>query len=122
MLVAEQAYHGKPLVKPRLTFEEFTNNATLVERLRQIYSTPDEVDMLVAQELDPTWWRAYFSPRLGSRLPETGVSAANTVIPTAQLAISFCTRALACLLDCEISSWARVQTRCSWARRSTASR
>lgn len=56
-LAAEQAYHGKPVVKPRLTFEEFTNNATLVERLRQIYSTPDEVDMLVAQELDPTWWR-----------------------------------------------------------------
>jgi len=51
---------------------EFTRNETLAKLLQQLYTSPDEVDLLVGQELDPEHWP-------------------NTLIPRSQLAISFLT-------------------------------
>jgi len=56
-------YSGKPQVKPRKTFEEFSNNATVVQILKELYDNPDAVDLTVGQYLDETYFPGTTVPR-----------------------------------------------------------
>ncbi len=61
-------------VRPRKTFEEFTSDPRKLRLLKEMYNTPDDVDLTVGQELDESVWP-------------------GTSIPTSVLAISFYTLA-----------------------------
>jgi len=65
-------YDGKPPIKVRKTFEEFTSNPEWQQALKRLYQTPDDVDLTVGQEIDEEWWP-------------------HTQIPRSMLAINFFT-------------------------------
>ncbi len=49
-------YDGKVPFKPRKRFEDFTTDPELVNELKRLYKSPDEVDIMVGQEIDEEWW------------------------------------------------------------------
>ncbi len=65
-------YDGHVPIKARKTFEEFTSDPRKLRLLKELYDTPDQVDLTVGQELDESNWP-------------------GTSIPTSVLAISFYT-------------------------------
>lgn len=65
-------YTGHVPIKPRKTFEEFTSDPRKLRLLKELYDSPDDVDLTVGQELDESNWP-------------------GTSIPTSVLAISFYT-------------------------------
>jgi len=75
-----KGYTGKVPIKPRNKFEDFTTNPEFVEELKRLYSTPDDVDLLVGQELDEEFWP-------------------NTHIPKSMLIINFYTLFKASVTD-----------------------
>jgi peroxidase len=56
-------YTGKPAVKPRTTFAEFTSNPEYVKILESLYNHPDEVDLTVGQYLDEQLYPGTTVPR-----------------------------------------------------------
>jgi len=56
-------YDGKVPNPPKKTFEEFSSNPVMVERLKRLYNNPDEVDLLVGQQLDEENWPHTSIPR-----------------------------------------------------------
>ncbi len=67
-------YEGHVPVQPRKTFEEFTSDPRKLRLLKEMYDTPDDVDLSVGQQLDESTWP-------------------GTSVPTSVLAISFYTLA-----------------------------
>ena len=56
-------YDGVVPMKPRETFEEFTNVTEFQEALKRLYKHPDDVDLYVGQELDREWWPGLHIPK-----------------------------------------------------------
>lgn len=56
-------YKGVVPMKPRETFEEFTNDTEFQQLLKKFYKHPDDVDLSVGQELDREWWPGLHIPR-----------------------------------------------------------
>jgi hypothetical protein len=75
-----RGYEGKVPIKPREKFEDFTSDPELVQELKRLYKTVDDVDLMVGQELDEDWWP-------------------NTHIPRANLIINFYTLFVASIQD-----------------------
>lgn len=56
-------YTGKPAVKPRKTFAEFSSNPEVVKILESLYNHPDDVDLTVGQYLDEDLYPGTTVPR-----------------------------------------------------------
>jgi peroxidase len=58
-----RAYTGKPQVRIRKTFEDFTTNPVYLKALKELYNHPDEVDLTVGQYLDEDYFPGTTVPR-----------------------------------------------------------